>query len=133
MVMKKKAVVVVFIAIFLSFLTFDLLGQKKFGKDNGWVDWLIIGDDKVSPKGGVEAFIIINADGRSDWLCLLDFEKQTISILDNSNHGSFDFINWSPDGKFIALEATPASGWRTITVINVNSKKLISMTRATGQ
>jgi WD40 repeat protein len=78
----------------------------------------------LSPQGNLVAFSV---KGKThDWLGLYDIQKKNVTEISFLYGGDAGELSWSPDGHYLAAEAIPASGIRTILVIDSTDQKIIA-------
>lgn len=77
-----------------------------------------------SSDGSAIAFA---AQGHSSLVASIDLAKGEVVVYDDNYEGNFGRVAYSPDGQYLAYESLPATGWRSITVLELSSKEKISL------
>jgi len=76
-------------------------------------------DVALSPDGRVVGFAV---KGHVGWAGLLDLTTRSVRPVLLVAEGSVDrLLGWSPDGRYLAVQVTPASGFKSIKIIDANS------------
>jgi len=78
---------------------------------------LEFGDVRLAPDNAKVAFVVA---GHDDVLGVLDLRTRLATPITTLESGSFHLMGWSPDGRFVAFQATPASGLRQVRIADVS-------------
>ena len=77
-----------------------------------------------SPDGSAIAFA---AQGHSSLVASADLAKGEVVVYDDNYEGNFGRVTYSPDGQYLAYESLPATGWPGVTVLELSSKRKVSL------
>jgi WD40 repeat protein len=83
---------------------------------------------EISPDGKTIAFSITG--NTHDWVGLFTFTSKNSQDVDILFSGTVGSLTWSADNNYVAVDTVPASGLRSIRLIDVANAKLVGSVAA---